>query len=113
MMKSPHPYERFQASDLSLTDLLAIDRTTLANERTVLAYARTCIALLVMGGSAVKFFVEPSVRVFGVGLIALALALALLGMHRFGSMRKRLKFAVAAGKGGASHTASSQETPQK
>jgi putative membrane protein len=79
--------------ELSLTDHLAIDRTVLANERTALAYGRTVLAMLVIGGTCIKFFDAWYMWAIGAVFIAGSLAVAAFGWHRF---RRTQRFLAAA-----------------
>ena len=42
--------------NLNIADIMAIERTALANERTLLSYIRTMIGLIAVGGTLIKFF---------------------------------------------------------
>ncbi len=77
--------------ELTLRDKLAIDRTALANERTLLAYARTGLALMIVGGSLVKFFESPAASLAGRLLLAASALVILIGAARFLSVQRRLK----------------------
>ena len=48
-----HPYAA-HSHQLILRDVLAIDRTRLANERTLLAWLRTALMLLISGVTLIK-----------------------------------------------------------
>lgn len=71
-----------------------MDRTILANERTLLAYLRTALALIIVGGSAIKFFVSPVVHVSGGIFIVLALLVMVVGVRRFGRTNRRIRAAI-------------------
>lgn len=93
----PHinPYAKFADHNLTINDHLAIDRTVLANERTFLAYGRTALAMLVIGGSAIKFFDSLAVMlIFGVPFTVGGLALIVCGWLRFRRTRRYLKLAL-------------------
>ncbi|MBL7646685.1 MAG: DUF202 domain-containing protein [Candidatus Hydrogenedentes bacterium] len=85
-----NPYERFRGQKLSLNDYLAIDRTELANERTLLAYGRTSIALVITGGSAMKFFESRWVVLAGAGFVVVAVVVMIVGWRRYRAMDRRL-----------------------
>ena len=85
-----NPYERFRGQKLTLNDYLAIDRTELANERTLLAYGRTAIALLITGGSAMKFFDADWIVVTGAGFVVAAVVVMAIGWRRYRAMDRRL-----------------------
>lgn len=76
---------------MTLRDKLAIDRTALANERTLLAYARTGLALMIVGGSLLKFFESPASSLAGRLLLAASALVILIGAARFLSVQRRLK----------------------
>ena len=90
---SVNPYDRFTEEDLILRDHLAFDRTVLANERTFLAYVRTALALLVVGGSFVKFLDSFATHAIGCVFIALGVGVFVLGMWRFRVVQRRLSAA--------------------
>ena len=74
-----------------LRNSLAKDRTMLANERTLLAYARTSIMLTFSGIAALKVFPEQGFFVvMGTVLIAIAVAIGILGYRRFRKVRRRI-----------------------
>lgn len=77
-------YKSFDDHELSLSDMLAVDRTALANERTLLAYLRTAIMLGVSSVSLIKLFPD-SVYAFAAGIMIgpLAIFVAILGIRRY------------------------------
>lgn len=81
---------------LGLSDVLALERTRLANERTVLAYLRTGLALLLAGVSLINFFRENTYVWLGVGCLPLGLGIILLGWVRFLARRRQVAAAVTA-----------------
>ena len=83
-------YTRFAADDLTLRDLLAIERTVVSNERTLLGYVRTTLALLVTGASMLKFLESTWYHVVGLVLIAVGGALFVLGLLHFVRRRRAL-----------------------
>lgn len=85
-----NPYERFRGRELTLNDRLAIDRTILANERTLLAYGRTALAMLIIGGSAIKFFDSAWMIALGVPFLAGAAAVMAIGWARYRRTQSRL-----------------------
>ncbi len=99
----PNPYQRFRDRELSLADFLAIDRTVLANERTALAYGRTVLAMLVVGGTCIKFFESALMRGVGVAFIGAALAVAVIGGVRFWRTRRYLGEALERHTGERTH----------
>ena len=77
------PYTE-HSHQLILRDVLAIDRTRLANERTLLAWVRTAVMLLVSGMTLLKLFagVWP-LETLGAVLIPVALASVAIGLRRY------------------------------
>jgi putative membrane protein len=72
-------------------DKLALERTRLANERTFLAYIRTGLSLL--AASAILFQFFSSIHVYTAiawGLTGCGLALLIIGLVRFITVRKHL-----------------------
>ncbi|MBK9126591.1 MAG: DUF202 domain-containing protein [Phycisphaerales bacterium] len=84
------PYSQFREQELTLRDYLAIDRTTLANERTLLAYARTALALVVVGGTGIKFFTSSWIQIAGVVIIAAGVLVTLRGWQRYTHTKRLL-----------------------
>lgn len=81
---------RKENSDLSKTDLLAIERTRLANERTFLAYFRTFIVLLSSAVAILKLDVLQEIRELGLVLVVISPILLIIGIGRFFYMRNRI-----------------------
>ncbi len=74
----------------ALVDELALERTRLANERTLLAYIRTGLAIVAGGFGVAEFMRGPSADVIGAVLMALGGLTLIIGVWRFGLVRKRL-----------------------
>jgi len=89
-----NPYDRFRGKDLTLSDLLAIDRTILANERTALAYGRTFLAMVIIGGSLIKFFDTWIMWVLGAAFLAGSVVLIGNGWRRFRRTQRFLAVAL-------------------
>ena len=68
---------------LILRDLLAIERTRLANERTILAYARTGFACLAGALTLVQLFETSGARASAAALAVAGVALFALGVRRY------------------------------
>lgn len=98
-----NPYHKFRGKELSLNDHLAIDRTILSNERTVLAYARTSLAMIIVGGSALKFFEELWIQALGPVFVAVGAAIALRGWSRYRRMKAYMEAALDEQTGSAEH----------
>lgn len=97
------PYHRFRDRDLTLNDYLAIDRTVLANERTLLAYGRTSLALLIIGGSCIKFFDALWLHAAGAVFIAAAALAMARGWQRYRRMKLLLSAALQQMTGARAH----------
>lgn len=95
-MSGTNPYEQFRERPWSATDLLALDRTIMANERTLLAYIRTALAMIAVGGSALTFFVELWVDLVGMAFILGAGVTLVIGVVRYSKMNRRLRQAIGA-----------------
>jgi putative membrane protein len=82
-------YKRYR-DKLILRDVLAADRTQMANERTLLSYYRTALTLFIAGVSFIKFF--DSIIIVAVGWIftPLGFLVAGIGTSRFLKMKKPL-----------------------
>ena len=79
-------YRNYQKEQLSLGDLLALDRTRLANERTFLAYLRAGLMLLVSAVSILKLLPNEEVLVT-LAWFMLPISLLLAGVGAFRSIR--------------------------
>jgi len=74
-----------------LTDVLAIDRTQLANERTLLAWVRTSLMMLASGVTLIKLFEGVFyVELFGFSLLPVSAVTAIYGVQRFIQMRGQI-----------------------
>jgi putative membrane protein len=89
--QTPPPYAG-RGETLILRDVLAIDRTRLANERTLLAWLRTGLMLLVSGVTLIKLFEgQTLVEITGYVLIPLGLVAAVFGVYRFLRVQARIE----------------------
>jgi len=68
---------------ISRTDLLALERTKLANERTFLAYFRTFIVFLSSGFAILKIDIFYNLKILGYFFIIIAIIVVLIGIARF------------------------------
>lgn len=83
-VKAARPPYAGQGSQLILRDVLAIDRTRLANERTLLAWLRTALMLFVTGVTLIKLFEGVvAMEVGGLVLLPTALITAGYGVYRY------------------------------
>lgn len=77
------PYAEFKREEMILRDWLALDRTVLANKRTFLAYARTAMALFALGIAFVHLLKHPFFEISGFVLMALGIAVGIIGTREF------------------------------
>ncbi len=78
-----------------LRDLLAIDRTRLANERTLLSWYRTALMMLVSGITLLKLFEGILLmELLGGVLIPLSIGVAVWGSRRYLQTRKSIQSAI-------------------
>ena len=75
-------------SELILRDLLAIERTKLANERTFLAYFRSSIFFLATGVSIIHINFFSEVNFLGWSFVAISPLLLTIGLVRLIKVRK-------------------------
>ncbi len=75
---------------LPLTDLLAVDRTRLANERTLLAYLRTALGLIVLGISFLHFLEAGWYHVAGYSFFGFGAVILAIGVYRFAQVHRHL-----------------------
>ncbi len=80
-----------EENKISLTDLLAIERTNMANERTLLAYFRTFIILVSSGIAIVKIDFLNQISLLGIILISLSPLVLTFGVFRYFSLNKKIK----------------------
>lgn len=71
-----------------IRELLAGDRTELANERTLLSYIRTSLTIIIVGFSLNKFFDIPMLQIIGVCLILLGVGTIIFGLWRYINMKQ-------------------------
>jgi putative membrane protein len=79
-----------KSKQLSRTDFLARERTSLANERTFLAYFRTALSLLILGAAVIHFAPNPDIMLFGIFASAAGITTLLFGLWRFTKSRTRI-----------------------
>lgn len=83
-------YARFEKEDLTLRDLLAVDRTIVANERTLLGYVRTTLAMLGSGAALLHFFDESAAQIAGWGFLLVSGPTLVIGVWHYVSRRRAL-----------------------
>jgi putative membrane protein len=86
-------YQRFtegNKEEMILRDLLAVDRTIMANESAFLSYIRTALTIVVAGVSVIHFFDNTVMTIVGWVLVAFAALLFVHGATRYDSMEQIL-----------------------
>ena len=78
-------------NELKLSDLLAIERTRLANTRTFLAYFRSSVFFLATGISIIHINFFEDVPFLGWGFVALSPILFFFGFYRRYTVNKSIK----------------------
>jgi putative membrane protein len=84
------PYHRFKSEELVVRDLLAVDRTELANERTLLSWIRTALALVLAGASCIHFIATPTAMIVGVAMIVLGGGAVAVGFARWARLQRMI-----------------------
>lgn len=77
--------------DLPRTDVLAIERTRLANERTFLAYFRTFIVFVSSGFAILRISALREIELVGYMLLIISPILLLIGVIRFFYVRRQIR----------------------
>ena len=83
--------KKLEIAELSNTDLLALERTKLANERTFLAYFRTFVVFVSSGFAILKLSVLEEIQLLGYLLFIVSVVLLIIGIARFYITKRRLK----------------------
>lgn len=76
---------------LTLTDILAIDRTRLANERTFLGYFRSFIVIFSSGAAIIKLDFLDELHTLGVFFMIIGPLLLITGIARFFYVKRHIK----------------------
>jgi len=76
---------------ISTTDLMALERTKLANERTLLAYYRSSLATIAAATTLIQFFDNIIFVIIGYVLLPIGVAFLFLGLFNFKKSRKQMK----------------------
>lgn len=76
----------------TVREILAVNRTRLANERTFLAYLRTSATFLIAGISLLKLFNHILMQVTGMIFLAAAVLISIYGVIKFDSLRQLTDF---------------------
>lgn len=77
-------------NEINKTDLLALERTRLANERTFLAYFRTFIVFISSGFAILEIDILDNLKMLGYFFILIAFIIILIGMTRFYHVKTKI-----------------------
>ena len=77
-------------SVLRLTDILAIERTSLANDRTLLAYVRTALSVVIAGMTLIKFFEINYFKITGLVFVVAGFVLFYFGIVKYNIRKKEI-----------------------
>jgi len=91
MKHSESPYARFDRESLILRDILAVDRTVMANTRTFLSYIRTALTLFIAGVTFIHFFEPRILFLIGWFFVPVSGVVLLLGAIYFIKMKRSIK----------------------
>lgn len=89
-MENTEYYLKYK-NNLILRDVLAINRTALANERTLLSYIRAFFNFVVAGVSFIKLFNSNITSVLGAIFIVTSIPILIIGFRRYIKINKALK----------------------
>ena len=82
--------EESTKNQLILRDILAIDRTKLANYRTLLSMVRTALYFEVMGLSVLSLKALDEIKIFAPVLFVVGLIIAVIGIINYRKMQKKI-----------------------
>ena len=77
-----------------INDILAIERTIMANERTFLAYIRTSMTLLVPGVTGFQLADTLLLKIVSIMFVPLGILVFIIGVMRFYKKRKATRRSV-------------------
>ena len=88
----PQDRDEQKKHKLSLNDLLALERTSMANERTFLAYIRTSLTLIVPGVTGVQLADTLLLKIVSFLFVPIGIIVFFIGVGRFYKKRKTNQF---------------------
>ena len=88
----PQDRDEQKKHKLSINDLLALERTSMANERTFLAYIRTSLTLIVPGVTGVQLADTLLLKIVSFLFVPIGILLFIIGAVRFYKKRKTKQF---------------------
>jgi len=77
--------------ELILRDILAVDRTQLANQRTLLAFIRTGLYLIITGIGVREFSQAEYTYMISVSLMIIGVVVALMGAINYFRVKSKIK----------------------
>lgn len=91
MKQKNSPYARFDRESLILRDILAVDRTIMANTRTFLSYVRTALTLFIAGVTFIHFFQPRILFLIGWIFVPVSGAVLILGAIYYIRMKRSIR----------------------
>ena len=91
MKQKNSPYARFDRESLILRDILAVDRTVMANTRTFLSYVRTALTLFIAGVTFIHFFQPRILFLIGWIFIPVSGTVLILGAIYYIRMKRSIR----------------------
>ncbi len=76
--------------DCCKRDILAVERTHLANERTLLSYWRTSFSFIALGAFIIRFVEDSSRTVLSIFSFIVGIAFFIYGIKRFKDYKKKI-----------------------
>lgn len=83
--------KKIEDKEVNRNDILALERTKLANERTFLAYFRTCIVFTSSAFVILKIDFLQNLRLLSYALLFIAAVLLVIGVVRFIYVRRKIR----------------------
>ena len=93
MTKNEYETEK---SGLSISDILAMERTKLANDRTILAYIRTSLAFFATAAALIEFF-DQNIKLEIIAYVTLFIGILFLiiGFYNYYNSKKLIKSVIS------------------
>ena len=82
----------FQKESLLFRDLLAVERTRMANERTLMTYIRTSLMIFASGVSLIEIYKDILfLQILGAVLLPIAVVMIVVSAIRYMNMKKNIR----------------------
>ncbi|MDF2608430.1 MAG: hypothetical protein K0S34_2632 [Bacillales bacterium] len=89
--------DKIKIDALTLSEILDVERTILANERTLLSFIRTSLTTLAAAVSLIQFFEHKVYDIVGYALVPIGLLVLLIGFIRHSNTKKLIRKMVSKG----------------